>query len=193
MKTNNKIVVYGVCIMLSLVALGCSEQSKSKMTEKNNSDISTKEIENIPSNISYKTEFKGEQKVVTPFVNDKRQGVAKWYWENGAIRSTMPYENNELNGLVEDYFITGELRSSTQYVNGKKHGVEKSYNNGKVEREITFQNDEENGIEKIYSSQSGKIWQETPFVNGKEHGIQKEYDENAKVIRETKFVTGNEQ
>jgi len=100
MKINNKIVAYGVCIMLSLATLGCSEKSKSKMTENNNSDISTKEIEDIPSDISYKTEFKGEQKIVTPFVNDKRQGIAKWYWENGAIRSWKPCGGASLKRLT---------------------------------------------------------------------------------------------
>jgi hypothetical protein len=65
------------------------------------------------------------------------------------------------------------------------------YENGKLEAEIPFKNDEVNGEVKIYY-ENGKIKEITPVKDGKKEGIGREYSETGKIITEILYKDDEE-
>ena len=65
----------------------------------------------------YKNEylkFEGE------YLNGKKEGKGKQYWENGKLRFEGEYSNGERNGKGKLYFYNGELEFEGEFLKGKK-------------------------------------------------------------------------
>ena len=85
-------------------------------------------------------EFEGE------YLNGKRNGKGKEYYDNGKlefegeylngdrlsgkifdIKTNMYYDSEKINGLFKEYDIYGKLRFEGEYLNGKRNGKGKEY------------------------------------------------------------------
>ena len=60
----------------------------------------------------------------TPYKNDKREGIEKWYhYENGNLRAEIPFKNDSVNGDIKLYTKDGKLLAlinvENQFINGK--------------------------------------------------------------------------
>ena len=68
-------------------------------------------------------ENQGNKKAL--YVNDKKNGVEKGYYEDGSIRWETHYKNDKKNGVEKWYHEDGSLVSTTKYKNdvldGYKH------------------------------------------------------------------------
>jgi hypothetical protein len=62
----------------------------------------------------------------TPYKNGKANGVAKWYYESGALMWEYPYRNDTIEGIVHNYYKSGRLRG-TFVVHGKSPQLIKQY------------------------------------------------------------------
>ena len=76
------------------------------------------------------------------FVNDKMEGVWRWYHYNGNLSHVGNYINDVRDGFFQffwDNFNKGEqLQSEGYYKDGLKEGLWKNYQEGKIEKEIVF-------------------------------------------------------
>jgi hypothetical protein len=89
-----------------------------------------------------------------------KNGVKKYYHNNGKIKSIVNYKNNKKVGVSNTFYNTGEKQYDIPYQDGKKHG--------KV----------------IWYYKSGKVYRETDYKFGKKNGYQKKYWESGKLKSE---------
>ena len=110
---------------------------------------------------------------VTSYVNGKKHGIEKKYYESGQLLWEIPFVNGKRHGIWKGYYESGQLLWETPYINGEAHGIGKGYyESGQLRAEIPFVNGKRHGIEKGYYK-SGQLRWEIPYVNGKIHGIEK--------------------
>ena len=99
-------------------------------------------------------EYSGELEFEGEYLNGKRNGKGKEYYENGKISFEGEYLNGEnwngkfydpenINiyeikngqGHIKKYYYYGNLVFEGDYLNGKKNGIGKEYFNGELEFE----------------------------------------------------------
>jgi antitoxin component YwqK of YwqJK toxin-antitoxin module len=68
----------------------------------------------------------------TPYVNGKRHGIEKSYYESNALEWEAPYVNGKMHGVLKRYYDSGALKYESPYENGRRHGIKKFYNNDKA-------------------------------------------------------------
>ena len=54
------------------------------------------------------------------YLNGKREGVWKFYHDNGNLKLQGGFKNGRRDGLVEEYYKNAELKGSGKYEDGKK-------------------------------------------------------------------------
>lgn len=109
--------------------------------------------DNQPKQISYYQEQEGKEvkieekhfhldgklKMTGKFLNGKREGEWKAYFNNNQLQSIGAFKNGERIGPAKVYFPTGKLRYEGQYENNKEVGHWKFYNEeGKLIKEEDF-------------------------------------------------------
>ncbi|NOU59248.1 toxin-antitoxin system YwqK family antitoxin [Marinifilum caeruleilacunae] len=105
-------------------------------------------------------EAKKEEVILKPTA---KNGVKKYYYKNGKIKSVVTYKDNKKVGVSNTYYKTGEKQYDIPYQDGKKHG--------KV----------------IWYYRSGKVYRETDYEFGKKNGYQRKYWESGKLKSETLY------
>jgi hypothetical protein len=76
-----------------------------------------------------------------PFVNGRIHGVAKHYYTNGTLRTSIEYKEAKRNGIMVSYYETGEKHGDIPYLNGKIHGTRHNYKkDGSLTMVCTFEN-----------------------------------------------------
>ncbi len=121
----------------------------------------------------------------TLYKNGIKEGLSKFYYRTGQLKSETPYKNNIIYGTVKVYYKSGILLSETQYIDGIKDGLFKSYyQTGQLKSETSYKKGLLNGVEKIYYK-SGVLFSETHYNNDKKHGTTKYFDPDGKLQYET--------
>jgi antitoxin component YwqK of YwqJK toxin-antitoxin module len=111
------------------------------------------------------------------YINDKSEGIHKYYFDTGIIESEENLSQDERNGLCKYYHPNGKIKQEGNYINEKSDGLFKYYfDNGGIEAIENFKQDERNGICKYYYP-NGKLTQEGNYINGKSDGIFRFYFE----------------
>jgi antitoxin component YwqK of YwqJK toxin-antitoxin module len=99
------------------------------------------------------------------FINNQRDGLTKWYYNegtvsiqyiykngqlegkmktfyrNGNINSEGTYKNNELEGDYFEYYENGKPKNVGKYLKGKKEGVWKEYDETGKTKQVKYKND----------------------------------------------------
>ena len=137
-----KKIIY-ILIIISLIAC------ESPIIEKVESTFP----DNSPQKISYFQEIDGKEvkveekhfhlngklKMTGKFLNGKREGEWKAYFNNEQLQSTGTFDNGIQIGETIVYFPNGKLRYEGQYKNNKESGHWKFYNEkGKLVKEKDF-------------------------------------------------------
>lgn len=65
----------------------------------------------------------GQLRQIEPYVNGIKQGVAKYWHQNGKIYSEIPWKDNEKHGRFKLYREDGTLEQALSYKNGSPHGL----------------------------------------------------------------------
>lgn len=124
------------------------------------------------------------------YKSGKLNGIKKIYnLQNFKLQEEGKYINNKREGLTKWYYIDGKTNIEYNYINGNLEGAFKTYyNSGAINSEGTYKNNE---LEGDYSEfyENGKPKQNGKYINGKKEGLWKEYDENGK-LKEIKYKNG---
>jgi len=115
----------------------------------------------------------------------------KGYYPSGALHSVTPYLNDKKNGIYKEYSEKGEVVKEIPYLNDKHHGEEiQYYREGKYEGCRNVKKWEE-GVVTSYRGYypSGKLWFYIPYVEGECKGIGRYYSEEGKILSEFYYTT----
>lgn len=109
---------------------------------------------------------------VTPYKNDKEDGIEKEYHENGKLSVEMPYKNGKQVGVAKMYYENGNLMGEATFKNSDEKGYEAImkgyYESGKLEREGSYKGCKRDGVAKIYY-ESGNVKNELTASEGGQH------------------------
>ena len=99
-------------------------------------------------------------------VNMNKNGLKKYYHENGEIRKEVNYKDGKIDGFYITYYDNGQLESKIEIKDGLKQGLSSIYyRNGQLESKIIYKNDEPDGPYNIYY-ENGEINEQGVFENG---------------------------
>ena len=122
--------------------------------------------------------FEGE------YLNKKKNGKGKEYYDNGCLKFEGKYKNGKRNGKGKEYDINEELIFKGEYLNGLKWNG-KGYNT--IETEII----NGNGYITIFHKLKPKILKfEGKLINGEINGEGKEYNIYGKLIFKGEYLNG---
>lgn len=80
-------------------------------------------------------------KYQVPIEKEKRNGIQKGYYENGALKYEIPFVNGKAHGYLKVYYINGNIKMSALYSNNIKDGIWKGYKeNGELKFSYRFKN-----------------------------------------------------
>jgi len=95
---------------------------------------------NLKEETPYKKSYSlGYKKVKTELVP---HGIAKTYYENGVLRVEDPYVDGERDGIVKFYDENGKLESTHEYKNSKKEGKHVYYYSDGTEMDVEYYHDD---------------------------------------------------
>lgn len=150
---------------------------------------------------------------ITPYINDKKNGISKFYdmtgkiineykylddnlieefgyeyYDSGELNYKRPIKGKNVEGLVTKYFKNGRIETQAYLTNGLLNGeFREYYENGNLKQTNYYINGKINGIEKKYFENGTLNW-EVNIVNDKPEGTYKEYNGNTNKI--FNFVSG---
>ncbi|MGP1446850.1 MAG: toxin-antitoxin system YwqK family antitoxin [Candidatus Limimorpha sp.] len=64
----------------------------------------------------------------TQYVDGKREGQGKQYFDTGLLLSEFQYHNDKLNGPAKTYYPNTVLKEEGNYLDGSRNGIWKTYN-----------------------------------------------------------------
>jgi antitoxin component YwqK of YwqJK toxin-antitoxin module len=62
-----------------------------------------------------------------PYVDGKRHGLMKWWWESGQQESEQPHVGGVPHGVSKWWRPNGQLELEVPYVDGERHGMMKQW------------------------------------------------------------------
>ena len=118
----------------------------------------------------------------TFFVNDKPQGIEKYFYPDGTLRLVARWKDGQLNGVVKNYDENGVLELESTFENDLRQGPTiLYYPDGKVKRESHFVQDELDGWFKDYD-ENGVCRAKVLMKNGENDSVIYYYDENGNLL-----------
>lgn len=138
--------------------------------------------------------FTAESKIIESqgkYVNNMKEGLWKFYFENGILKSQITYQNNLKIGPAKVYFSNGNIAEEGIWKRNKWVGNYKSYHeNGQVSYDWNYnEKGERSGVQKYYHP-NGKIKIQGNWKEGKEAGVISEYYETGELKAERLFADG---
>lgn len=116
------------------------------------------------------------------YINDLKQGVSKYYYDNGTLHLQINYEDNRKSGNGIEFDENGTVISELKYRNDitiSKNLINRYNRNG-----------EKNGTWK-YFYPDGSLQTEAYYKNGKLNGYVKEYDPRGKLLSSKRYIDGD--
>lgn len=106
----------------------------------------------------YLPDYKDDQIVEEGlYLNNKKEGVWKQYFNNGKIKSIITYKTNTPNGHVKFFYSNGNPLEEGNWVFGKWEGEYKYYyENGQLSYDWKFVNGKREGLQK-YFNEAGEL------------------------------------
>lgn len=130
--------------------------------------------QNLPFNGEAVTYSKNGRMIeAEEFLNGRRHGHLKKWFENGVLAFESYYENGKRNGVSKSWWSNGNLRSLTEYIDDKADGVAWSwYRTGEKFKRINYLAGEPVGIQKGWRL-NGKLFSNYEYKNGRVFGLMK--------------------
>jgi len=142
------------------------------------------------------------------YKNGLKDGLLKRYnrmsFNSEHLRAEEMYKNDKKNGVSKYYFDNGRLNSEITYLNDKKNGISKLYKsqgwhpsepnnfqnfNHWLESETMYKNDKKDGLFRSYFLQ-GELAQEGNYKDGQMVGVWREWNHMGKLKMETTYEYG---
>ncbi len=116
----------------------------------------------------------------------KKDGIFIYFDDHGHINKEEFYEN-DLPILTHKTYDHGRVLREVSFVNGMIQGmVREFYPSGNVKSEGIFIDNLPNGIHKSYFD-NGKVFSEYNYVNGSKEGIQKFFDSDGNLVMQANY------
>lgn len=128
------------------------------------------------------------------FIDNREEGLWKYYYKSGNLWATVPYHRGKADGRVIVYYDQSEPKTKIicEYVEGKRDGQYiEFYRSGKTKVKFIYKNDKLNG-EALYFYESGNLKIEGLFKDGEKDGKWKYYTELGEVIDREKWKKGSQ-
>lgn len=123
------------------------------------------------------------------YLNEKREGLWKFYNDEEVLISEEFYQNGIASGTWKNYYQNGALLEEINYKNGIKHGPWKQYfHDGPTKLSAVFENGKLEGLATFYHP-SGKVMISGTYKNNFKHGVWMQLSD--KGIAEKKEVWDN--
>ena len=124
------------------------------------------------------------------YVNGKKEGVQKSWYESGQLESEKNYKDGKAEGIQKWWNEDGQLEDERNYKDGEKHGVQKSwYRSGQLFFELNCKDGEKDGVQKSWYD-DGQLYSELNYKDGKAEGIQKWWNEDGQLEDERNYKDG---
>jgi TonB family protein len=109
------------------------------------------------------------------FKLDKKEGLWKYYYDKGILKSKINYKNNLADGEEVHYYNTGEIYYRQQSKEGKADGTYRSFTEeGKLKTETNYSKGIQEGETRYY--ENGKLVSAGRFVLGQKSGVWRYFD-----------------
>ncbi|CAM4172988.1 toxin-antitoxin system YwqK family antitoxin [Flavobacterium antarcticum] len=104
-------------------------------------------IEDTVQNGIVKNLFRSTSKIESEgqLLNGKKEGLWKFYYENGVLESKSFYKNNMKSGITEKYSAEGEITEKGTYINDVLNGKLVKYIGGIKDKIFEYKNGKKNG------------------------------------------------
>ncbi|MDO6711680.1 MULTISPECIES: toxin-antitoxin system YwqK family antitoxin [Aliiglaciecola] len=107
------------------------------------------------------------------FVNGRRQGHARKWFENGTLGYESHYVSGKRDGDTKTWWINGNPRSHFVYVNGKAEGTAwRWYRNGAKFKKFNYLAGKPIGLQQAWRL-NGKLFSNFEYKNGRIYGLRK--------------------
>lgn len=125
-----------------------------------------------------------------PYVNNRKEGVWKAYFNNDKKKSEITYVNGRPNGFSKFFYKSGLLQEEGNWVNGKWDGSYKFYyENGQLSYDWKYVNGKREG-EQIYNHENGNPMYKGSWKDGQENGEMNVYNKDGQLIAVKVFKAG---
>jgi len=113
------------------------------------------------------------------YLDDKREGVWEWYYENGQLNRKGSYIYGKMDGFWEEYYENGQLNWKGSYKNEKPvDGIYTEYHqNGQLKCKGSYLNGKRDDVWEFYY-ENGKLEEKGSFLNGNLNGVWEYYNED---------------
>jgi antitoxin component YwqK of YwqJK toxin-antitoxin module/Tfp pilus assembly protein PilF len=165
------------------------ELSESKSYDSKGSVINDQKKKKDRFEVTFMT-VTGNKKSEGVYVDGKRDGLWKFYDDNGYLTTTETHSDGKLNGLTTNYYCSGKVKSEINYTKGAEDGLYKSYyQNGTLERQGYYVKGQEQGYW-YYFYVDGTRSNTRYYLNGEQVGKQCSYGVTGKLTKEETLKDG---
>ena len=98
----------------------------------------------------------------------KSEGKWIFYTSQGKIEKEIEYAGNLKNGRFQQFDSTGKIIQENWYKNDTLIQISKSFQNGKLIIETTYENGLKTGVEKIFDEQDGRLLETINYSNNEQ-------------------------
>ena len=134
----------------------------------------------------------GFERVVIAYTPvEVKNGLHKYFHENGKLSQEVNYKDDIKNGSFKVYDENGNLKVEGNFKEGVQEGYWKFFEDGSLNQEGLYKDDKQHGVWKIYHK-NGQIVEECNWNNGNRDGVLKQFLENGELLREVNFKNGVE-
>jgi len=124
------------------------------------------------------------------FKDNIPQGVFRYYYEDGKVRSELSYSPDGKTANAVNYHPNSKKMAEGVYAETKKDGLWKYYNEREnISAEEYYTKGMPVGFWKTYYD-NGNLLEECPYKNGKKDGLSKQYFSDGSVKSEVNFKNG---
>jgi antitoxin component YwqK of YwqJK toxin-antitoxin module len=137
-----------------------------------------------------KTDSKGNLVYQGRFKDNVPQGVFKYYYEDGKVRSELTYSVDGKTANATNFYHSGKKMAEGNYFETKKDGLWKYYNDLEIlSAEESYLKGLPIGLWKTYYD-DGKLLEECPYKNGFKDGVCKQFFMDGRLKSEVNFING---
>ncbi|MCB9360649.1 MAG: toxin-antitoxin system YwqK family antitoxin [Flavobacteriales bacterium] len=125
------------------------------------------------------------------YESSRKQGIWKFFFANGKVKSEIAYVNSRPNGYYKTYYENGQLEEEGAWKNNRNTGEFKRFHeNGQLAQAFTFNETGKRDGRQEYYYENGQLMIEGNWAGGKEDGVITEYFENGDIKAKKAFNGG---
>jgi antitoxin component YwqK of YwqJK toxin-antitoxin module len=150
--------------------------------------VFSEENDSVPTTMFYDNGKKASEGI---YLNKQKVGEWKYFsYYRGHLSATESFVQGKREGIEKKYFETGNVSEETDWVNDKKQGAWKLfYSNGTIKSEATYTQGVLEGYYKVYFS-NGVMEIYGFYKNGMPHGNWQYFSETSKLKTQIEYNMG---